>query len=128
MAWPKQLMENDWSIRVKNMMGVAYTAKRNKQAENCESLCLISVYSARFVGGGGINPSSPLVSSTPQVFIDPLWLSQKYSADPLWFYHKPSTLQELRYRFSNDCEAIKDHNSNIRRSEARINLSNATGI
>ena len=44
------------------------------------------------LSGGGLTFS--LVPFNPQVFIDPTDLvknSQKYIADPLWFYHKSST-------------------------------------
>ena len=42
-------------------------------------------------GVGGLTPGSfkPL-----QVVSDPHWFSQKYIADPLWFYHKSSTVGE----------------------------------
>ena len=40
-------------------------------------------------GVGGLTPLWCL--STPQVFIDPHWFSQKYIADPLRFYHKSGT-------------------------------------
>ena len=58
---------------------------------NC--VCISSALGLVLVLSEGVGGLTPSGASQPPVFIDPHchWLSQKYIADPLWFYHKSST-------------------------------------